>query len=250
MKLTNLHTRYAQKMLKAHCTRPDKFPNDAVQNIFGYLNKLNMEIEPDVSVYRDLIIKDIMIPSGLAAFLEPRRIKFDINNSCCKNLRDTSMWNCKESTLERKVQEMKTADEILIEYSMLKDSNPDARIEDVNMYKVVEYHNESRIMAQCPDGYSYSDFRVDLQRIWTAIRKNGELNTSVHSAIEDVNIMSIIDKLSIRGQVNWDGLSSSCFIPYHVVDINVGVDEFAYNRKESDMIHEMFTKFIVDIFTK
>lgn len=77
--------------VKANCIKVDEKSfapvSQAIYNVFKYLNTLNCEISPDQTIYQQMSINDIMMPSGLAQFLEPRRIQFDVTNRLQSNLR-------------------------------------------------------------------------------------------------------------------------------------------------------------------
>jgi hypothetical protein len=250
MKLTKQHTALSQKKLATHVIRKDKFPYNSVANVYGYINYLNRNIEPDTDMIDGKKLDTMMMPSGLADFLEPRRVRFDINNRCQANLLDKSVWDSNQDSLVRKEKVRKSDSQLVSEYKALKAQKPDAVFEDIPEYEIREVRDLSKIEETCPPGYKYSDFLDDLQEIWTAIRVNGELNKSVQSSVADVNLLSIIDKISLNGFVKWDGTINGAFIPYYLVDMGLGFDDLDYSHADIVMIEEYLTTSVVSIFTK
>lgn len=249
MMLTKGHTKCAQIHLSCRVLRKDKFPYNSVANIFGYLNYMNINVLEEATIFESMDMGEMMFTSGLSQFLESRSIRYDISNKNCPNLRDEERFKQGAVSGLKKLVE-KDSDEWIEEYFEKKKTNPQLSLEDVPRTKVVVETNPWKIMETCPEGYSYVNFLEDIHLIWTSLRMNGELNTSLKSAMAGVNLMSIVDKISINGMVKWNGILSDAFIPYHIKSVELGLDLNQYNMDEVDMIEQYFSRFIVDVFTK
>lgn len=253
MKLTISNTEVAQRAVQNRCIRPNQAPLREVANVFGYINLLNRKIKRLQANFEEVRLEDILLTSGLAQFIEPREIKFDITNECQANLRDLTLWNDPEPEyVDKSVP--KTKEEITLELTQLIKSNPQATIddiEDIKIIKVLSDKSKSLISQKCPSDYDYLRFRNDLVRIQKAMGfKDVSLNANVRDAIRDVNVMTIVDKIVMDGNVNWDGTAQNAFVPFYLSNFNVGLDSSDYNRSVQRMIDTNLTLNIEDIFTK
>lgn len=253
MKLTVGNTETAQYAVKKRCYRPDKAPLLEVARIFGYINKLNMEIERNQDVYDGMSIDKMMMPSGLAQFLEPRQIKFDITKEGQINLIDYDQWDgCELEYHDKEVALSEDEREGLLE-ELLK-TNSEATLDDVPkaMVRRVPTDESRRNQKQtCPDWYHYTDFLADLEAVQIAIRaKDCSNNISVRQAMQDVNVMTIVDKLVVDGCVKWDTDVTSAFVPYFVEGFNIGLNPREYQHDVDYMIKCMLKNNIKEIFSK
>ena len=199
MKLTEQQIKdFIIPSIKARCVRPDKCPVQSIYNVFHYINKLNDEISVRQDFYEGMSLDNIMLPSGLAQFIEPRRIMFDIQNECNYNFRKWDRTDC--------------------------------------------------LIA---NNYTYNDFVLDLNYIYKAMRINEwQFNVSVKQAIQDVNVMSIVDKIAFMGCVKWDGNPSTAFVPYFVTCLDLGLSEYDYQYPVNLVINALFTHNVVNVLSK
>jgi hypothetical protein len=99
MKVSNdLITNSIVPAVKPHCRRNDDkaFPPvaDAIGNVFHYINYLNSNIIEGQTILDKNNLSDMMIPSGLAEFLEPVAVRLDSNNTLNPDLKNK--FNCSE----------------------------------------------------------------------------------------------------------------------------------------------------------
>lgn len=249
MKLTVGNTETAQYAVKKRCYKPDKAPLIEVGHVFGYINKLNLGLERNQDTYQGMDINKMMIPSGLAQFLEPRQIKFDINREGQANLIDNDHWDTPE--LEYVDKEVKLTK---AEIEAYQEAHPEVEAKDIPKTTIKSLPTDESRRAQiqtCPEWYGYNEFLADLEAIQIAIRaKDCSNNTSVAQAIQDVNVMTVIDKLVVDGCVKWDTDAASAFVPYFVRGFNVGLNPREYQHDVDYMIKSMLTNNIKDIFSK
>lgn len=208
----------------SNCIKQDGTPASitkvSVRNVCHYINKVNRDLKPDQTVYENMNTSDMMFPAGLAAFLDPRRVQFDINNRLQKNLIATEVYE----------------DRDVVCHTFIKGKEKDGKDdrEDVN------------------PNYGYSDFLQDLTRIKVAMRCSDlQLTVSVAQAVKDVDVLSVVDRLEINGNVKWSGALGSEFIPIKLGSaFSLGLVEEEYCISTNLMLRSMFSMSVKDIFTK
>lgn len=218
--------------IQANCIKQDKNAmepvNLAATNVFHYINRLNKELLPDQTIYGIMNLSDMLLPSGLAALLMPRRIQFDINNRLQPNLRHIYTYTSEEVMCYKPVQKTE---------KFMDGDKEKTRVvtnweEDVN--------------------YSYSDFIRDLTKIRVAMRVNDlELNTSVAQAVRDVDVLSIVDRIEYEGRVKWNGSTGSEFIPIKLISgFNIGLNYDEYVIDTEEMLESKFNTSVKQCLTK
>lgn len=218
--------------IRANCNKQDAVTMEPIEksteNVFHYLNRLNMDIKPDQTIYGNMNLSDMLLPSGLAAFLMPRRIQLDINNRLQPNLKFEESYVVANTICYKPQYEIKDIER-----------NGAKRKEQIVTWHVA-------------DDYCYSDFLVDLTRLKVAMRVNDiELNTSVAQAMKDVDILTIVDKVEHDGKVKWDGSLGSEFVPYRLIDgFNMGLNYDAYTVEVDKMILSLFNSSVKQVLTK
>jgi hypothetical protein len=173
-------------------------------------------------------LSDMMLTSGLASLLWPRRVQYDINNRLQKNLIYQEKFSDADVTCHKLVRESVDED--------------DGKGGSVKKEK----------WSEVPIEYGYSEFLQDLTLIRVAMRCSDiQLNTSVAQAVKDVDVLSIVDKLVINDNVKWSGAVGSEFIPIRVNDsFSVGLVDEEYYVNYKIMLKSLFAFQVKDFFTK
>lgn len=248
MKLTVYELEAAQRAIKSRVLRPERILLE-IEHIFGYINKLNRELERNQEVYEGKELKNMLFPSGLASLIEPRVIRYDINMLNSANLKASWPEDLKDEFEDREVTLSLSERQALLNDS----SKGYTKLEDVpetDVKSVLTNKCRRSKEVKCPQGYGYNEFLADWQKICTQLRVSGERNVDLASAIADVNLMTIIDKVVIDGMVNYTGKYQDAFIPYFLTGFNLGMDTTGYNYRYKDMISDLFSERAVELFTK
>lgn len=99
----NLIEKTIKPSVRAACIRKDdrNFApvSNSVTNIFHYLNLLNRDLKVNAVMHDERFLSDLMMPSGLSNFLEPRRIMMDTNDVLSPNLRLSSEYTAEDVAL-------------------------------------------------------------------------------------------------------------------------------------------------------